>query len=875
MRCPSSYQSTVKGQKLLASDVATLVSKTLGVDSSVLTAVLFTQYGMTIAWKMQGATANELSYTAIKKVGGPTMPDFQAFTGSSNSFCPLLDINPAPDFDVNPKDGIVDASSANLVGRVPRQIPDKPGYFICAIAPAGGYVQVRKNADGFANTGMAVSYAYTVDSPNTYVMCGSGGFLYKLGAINTPGDAMTDVCVSCLRGSFATAGATLCSPCPIGQYQDQMGQKTCWPCQFGYAGYKGAQRCMDCYYGRAYCSEGYSPNDSLFTCNNARLPAGYSPEGGYTIVRPFMDPTNIDNAMKYSPMFNSCKVTSAQTMIAFNVSAECKVDMFIMGDLGINGNTCSANAQLNSITGFYTAPNILAGLDTKGSGKQDVGIYATLGPAGFSSTVFATSTKAQIPKDRMLPTTALLGLTFTGWGYVGGGDNGLGQNAGVRGVASDPCPPGSMKQMLNGDGVPNPGEDPNVLLSDYCVPCGPGVFCDESTSSTPENCPAGTYGAVIGAKTAEGCLDCPVGTYQDMDGQFDCQVCPPNTFASAPGATACQSCGDGYEVSVAGSNLCNACPAGRYRDSAISEQCMDCPAGTSSGEAASQCNVCLPGSYAAAPKSSTCTECPRGSYQSRYGQKECVKCGKGAYQDSRAAAKCKVCPVGTFNPTDGAVSVTACRRCPPGKAGTQPGAGSCTECNTGYYTNREGQSSCTPCAMGSFADGKGQQECQPCPKGTFTEKPGAQSCKKCPTGFYSAYPGASKCMSCPPGSFTNSTGAQKCMRCPPGTYSTRNAASSSLTCVDCPPGSFSYQFGATECMQCPAGQFTAKTKSTSCLDCPLGTYSTSDGSNRCLPCKAGFTTASIGTTSAADCTIKVTLDGAPAPIGAAATTERG
>lgn len=289
---------------------------------------------------------------AIRKVGGPTMPDFSAFGGSTNNLCPLLDINPAPDFDTNPQDGIVDAESATLVGRVPREIPGKAGYYVCAIAPAGGYVRVRKNAGGFAN--MQVAYAYTVDAPNTYVTCGAGGFLYKLGAINAAGDAGTDVCIACLRGSYATSGATLCQPCEAGQYQDQMGQKTCWPCQYGYAPIEGAQRCMACFYGRAYCSEGYSPNENLFTCNSARLPSGYSPEGGYAIVRPFTDPTNLDQAMKYSPMFNSCAVTSAETLLGFNVTAECKVDMFVMGDLGVNGNTCSANAALNSISAYYT-----------------------------------------------------------------------------------------------------------------------------------------------------------------------------------------------------------------------------------------------------------------------------------------------------------------------------------------------------------------------------------------------------------------------------------------------------------------------------------------------------------------------------------------
>lgn len=31
--------------------------------------------------------------------------------------------------------------------------------------------------------------------------------------------------------------------------------------------------------------------------------------------------------------------------------------------------------------------------------------------------------------------------------------------------------------MINGDGVDDPGEDPNRLLNSYCVPCSIGQFC--------------------------------------------------------------------------------------------------------------------------------------------------------------------------------------------------------------------------------------------------------------------------------------------------------------------------------------------------------------------------------------------------------------
>lgn len=57
------------------------------------------------------------------------------------------------------------------------------------------------------------------------------------------------------------------------------------------------------------------------------------------------------------------------------------------------------------------APNILAGLSSKGERKSNVGMYGTLGPAGFSTTIFAASRRTQVPQDRALPTTTLLGVS--------------------------------------------------------------------------------------------------------------------------------------------------------------------------------------------------------------------------------------------------------------------------------------------------------------------------------------------------------------------------------------------------------------------------------------------------------------------------------
>jgi hypothetical protein len=111
---------------------------------------------------------------------------------------------------------------------------------------------------------------------------------------------------------------------------------------------------MNCYYGRPYCTEGWSNNERQYTCNRARLPDGYSPEGGYSIVRPITDPTSPEAAAAYSPMFAECSINTQNTVMAMNVSAECAVDLYVLGDLGRTEAGCSQNAESNSISAFYT-----------------------------------------------------------------------------------------------------------------------------------------------------------------------------------------------------------------------------------------------------------------------------------------------------------------------------------------------------------------------------------------------------------------------------------------------------------------------------------------------------------------------------------------
>jgi hypothetical protein len=362
---------------------------------------------------------------ATYKLGGPTMPDFSPFRGTPNKYCSLLDINPAPDLDANPADGVADASTVSLVGRVPRAIPGRPGYYICAVAPAGGYVRVRRGP-GLGAPG-PVSYAYAADSPNVYLACGAGGYLYKLGAVNAANDRSTDFCMQCPRGSYATSGAALCGACPPATYQDRPGQRTCKRCQFGYAPVAGAARCMDCYYGRPYCSEGYTPNEGLYTCNSNRLPEGYSPEAGFSVVHAAEDPPDdaAAAAAKFAPLFRNCRVRGGPggALLALNVSAECRVELYALGDLGRGPAGCSQNPRVNSITAFYSAPNLLSGLASKGLGPWRVGIAGKLNAAGLAARVFATAVGARVPEEIARPTP--LQLVVGGGGRWGGGRSGV------------------------------------------------------------------------------------------------------------------------------------------------------------------------------------------------------------------------------------------------------------------------------------------------------------------------------------------------------------------------------------------------------------------------------------------------------------------
>jgi hypothetical protein len=65
--------------------VGALLRRALGVSEAVLPSVTFTSDGMRISWLTSGSQANELTFTALNKTGGPTMPNFAPTAGQAST----------------------------------------------------------------------------------------------------------------------------------------------------------------------------------------------------------------------------------------------------------------------------------------------------------------------------------------------------------------------------------------------------------------------------------------------------------------------------------------------------------------------------------------------------------------------------------------------------------------------------------------------------------------------------------------------------------------------------------------------------------------------------------------------------------------------
>ncbi|XP_023933583.1 fibrillin-2 [Lingula anatina] len=341
-----------------------------------------------------------------------------------------------------------------------------------------------------------------------------------------------------------------------------------------------------------------------------------------------------------------------------------------------------------------------------------------------------------------------------------------------------PCDPGFY--CLIGSNTSSPtGEDPT-----QGAPCPVGNYCSGGTS-TPLNCPSGTYNNLTGQST---CLTCPEGFYCPENlTSYEEYLCPVGHYCP-------EGTGHAYEYK---------CPKGYFRNTTMGEKLADC----------SPC----PGGYYCAGEGLTgptglCSAgyfCVRAAWSSEPSDYDNYTTGDCLCPSTVTGGECQpgyYCPQGSWEPIS----------CPGGKYCARPGLSEVTgSCRAGHY-----------CVLAASRpdpiDGVTGNICPTghyCPNGTSVHQP------SCPVGTYSNRTGLqtiAECMPCLQGYYCDTEGlSTPGSLCDPGYYCRSGQNSSDLH--HCSPGHFC-PLGSYEEQECPSGQYQDLYAQGSCKACRPGFY---------------------------------------------------
>lgn len=356
------------------------------------------------------------------------------------------------------------------------------------------------------------------------------------------------------------------------------------------------------------------------------------------------------------------------------------------------------------------------------------------------------------------------------------------------------------------------------------------------------------------------CHACPVGTYYLSRTPYACHKCPKGTTAgpAAVGRLSCQRCARRHFSGFAG-DRCRPCPVNTYANGEGYFECTPCPAGWVSRRGQEECLVCPVGNFL--DDNNECSSCPPGTGSSTLNSKECTTCAKGSarsFRDGPCAEcepgyfaadqgqeRCRFCPVKTYSSDRGA---TECTPCPPrAKAGGR----NATHC---FF---DGDLAARNCAPGQGLP-LGADKCQRCPAGTFSDSARATPCEQC-TGNQIPNAARTGC-ECPPGARPVPWTCTRCELCPDGAAVVdgeckcqgdllkRTIIFFQDQCV-CPAGR---KRQGTKCLPCSSADLAAglcevcrpysglDEKTGECAPCPDGTANNKYIFGKCPKCRAGI-----------------------------------
>lgn len=520
-----------------------------------------------------------------------------------------------------------------------------------------------------------------------------------------------NACQYCLVGQYSQRG---CKVCPIGQFQDKVGQINCSVCSPGqYQDQTNQSMCKNCSLGQITIDYGTGCDYCSYkTHNNQFVSYGYNNTS-----------SGCDRCLPGRVLDMTNSTTTGQCI-------ECPVGEYQ------RGTTC-----VKCQPGFYqnkTGENeCMACHNNTYTDKEGQSRCQTCN--GTEETVYMG-----VGSYRCCPKNT---CGFCGPGMIRNNDR------------CEPCPSGyfSIGQSLTCSLCPTGFISTNKRYD--CDECGDG---QRSVTNACENCPPGTY------ETGYVCKECRKGKYNDANGTTMCTSCPlPNTTTTTgqTNASACIPCKhpDKLDISTgecasctegkySNEGVCLLCPLGYYQGDSSQVRCEQCDSGmTTLSKGSFACISCRSGNCECPPGQfgAGCAECEVGKWSS--GGEECIKCTPRTYQNQRGQSMCKQCPMGQFS---NEYELDSCKLCESGFYQPQIGQGSCFECPIGQYskgastvcelcdigksTNHTGSNSngdCVPCVQGKYEDGR---VCKLCHEGQYQNTTGNTTCRVCPDKQWSA-----------------------------------------------------------------------------------------------------------------------------------------
>ena len=437
---------------------------------------------------------------------------------------------------------------------------------------------------------------------NNCTNCQTGSYADTLGSIacklcpagtanNQIGMTAVNQCIKCLPGYYSDSGATVCTACPLGTYDD--GNNECMPCLDGtYNNLLAQTTCALCPAGTANMNINQVSINACIKC----LPGSFSIAGS-----------------------SQCTLCTAGTFTAISGTP----------------NNCTLNPP-----GTYTPlpGSIIVTQCAPGSYSESIGtINCTTCNPGFYNNKTGSFNKSDClpcPPGTYAPASGAFDCIVA---FVGFYQDTPGQSISIA------CPAGTANNLLGSANYNTciaclPGKYQPQIGSSLCIACPSGSYQNNAKQTACILCPAGTYSSLVGANNIQLCLLCPAGTYSAVVGANTSLVCnftPLGTYSNINGST-------NYTI----------CPTGTYQNNSKQTGCLLCPAGTYNSLVGSiNSSFCLqtpPGFYTPLPGFSTSQPCLAGSWLNASGKTVCQLCAPGTFTEKNASISCLPCPSGTF-----------------------------------------------------------------------------------------------------------------------------------------------------------------------------------------------------------------------------------